>query len=117
MSSPRFLLDEHITHEIAHGLRQREPRIRVCMLGQLGAPDPELLSWIEDQDCLLITNNRSTMPVHLHEHLAAGRHVPGILSVPKRIALGPLVDELYLIWAASLPGEYQDRIVYLPLRY
>ena len=54
------------------------------------------------------------MPGHLRDHLAAGGHVPGILVVP--FPLGALVEELILIWGASLPDEYQDQIVYLPLR-
>ena len=56
------------------------------------------------------------MPGHLRHHLAAGRHVPGILVVPFPLDIGALVEELILIWGASLPNEYQDQIVYLPLR-
>ncbi len=56
------------------------------------------------------------MPGHLRDHLAAGGHVPGILVVPFPLGIGALVEELILIWGASLPDEYQDQIVYLPLR-
>jgi hypothetical protein len=55
------------------------------------------------------------MPGHLHDHLAIGLHIPGILVVPRRLALGRVIDQLHLIWLASLPGEYQDQIVYLPI--
>ena len=121
MNSYCFLLDEHITHEIAHGLRQRESNIQAFVIGQpeapgLGTPDPDLLHWIEEHGCLLVTNNRSTMPVHLRDHLAIGHHVPGILIIPNRSSLGNIVDQLFLIWAASRPDEYRDRIVYLAVR-
>jgi hypothetical protein len=56
------------------------------------------------------------MPGHLRDHLAAGRHVPGTLVVPFSLDIGALVEELILIWGASLPDEYQDQIAYLPLR-
>jgi len=65
---------------------------------------------------MLITNNRATMPVHLRAHLARGRHVPGIVQLPRRMNVSITVDDLLLIWGASLPNEFQDQIVYLPLR-
>jgi hypothetical protein len=80
-------------------------------------PDSILLAWIEEHGCLLVTNNRATMQDHLGDHLLAGRHVPGILVVPRRLSLGSLIDELLLIWGASLPNEFQDQIVYLPITY
>lgn len=120
MSQPCFLLDEHIPRAVARGMERREPAVRVHVLGQSPAPsistsDPDLLRWIEEQGCLLVTNNRSTMPIHLREHLAAGRHIPGILIVPRRSTLGMVIEELLLIWGASLPDEYRDLIVHLPL--
>ena len=98
-----------------------EPTIHVYAIGDgiappKGTPDPDILSWIEAHDCMLITNNRSTMPVHLRPHLARGQHVPGIVQLPRRMNIGAILDDLLLIWAASLPGEFRDQIVYLPLR-
>ena len=29
--------------------------------------------------------------------------------------IGSLIEELILLWGASLPSEFQDQIVYLPL--
>jgi hypothetical protein len=121
VSSPGFLLDENVPLAIRAQVRRREPAIRVSVVGQSGAPpkgtpDPDLLRWIEEQDCLLVTNNRRTMPVHLRDHLAAGRHVPGILILPSLLDLGAVIEDLMLIWGASRPDEFQDQITYLPLR-
>jgi hypothetical protein len=119
MANPCFLLDEHIPHAIVRGLRLRDPAIQVFVVGGesgepgIETPDPELLIWIEEHGCLLATNNRATMPEHLTNHLAAGRHIPGILTVPRRFALGDLIDKLYLIWAASREEDFLDLIVYL----
>jgi hypothetical protein len=121
MNPPCFLLDENMPHRaIRKLLRRREPEIRVWVVGQLDAPalgsrDPELLVWIEQHDCLLVTRNRASMPGHLRDHLAAGRHVPGILIMPKRLTEWQVADELYLIWGDSLPDEYRDQLVYLPV--
>ena len=121
MSTPGFLVDENLPPVIAVQVRQHEPRIQATAVGQPGAPirgtaDPQLLRWIEENDCLLVTNNRASMPGHLRDHLAAGRHIPGILITPFPLDIGALLEELILIWGASLPDEFQDQIVHLPLR-
>ena len=80
------------------------------------AKDPQLLLWIEDHQCLMVTNDRASLATHLRDHLAAGHHMPGILVVPRFFSFRTLIDQLHLIWGASLPDEYRDQIVYLPLR-
>lgn len=62
-----------------------------------GTPDPEILAWVEARNCLLVTNNRSTMPMHLAARLAQGGHVPGIIQLPKQMAIGVIVSSLLLI--------------------
>lgn len=55
------------------------------------------------------------MPRHLTDHLAAGRHVPGIITINLSQSIGQTVEELIIIAGASFEDEYQDRIEYLPL--
>lgn len=80
-----------------------------------GAKDPAILDWCEDNRFLLVTNNRKSMPEHLNDHLAKGRHIPGILELNPNMSVGETVEELALIWGASDSHEYQDIILYLPL--
>jgi hypothetical protein len=56
------------------------------------------------------------MPGHLQDHLAAGRHVPGILAIRRRAGMDEVVASLLLVAGASLPGEFRDRIEYIPLQ-
>jgi hypothetical protein len=122
MSEICLLLDEHVPLVIQMQLTRMMEGLRVYAIGdhfapQRGASDPEILLWLETHDCLLVTNNRSTMPVHLRQHLAAGHHVPGIIQLPKRLrATGKILADLVLLCSASKPGEFMDQIVYLPLR-
>jgi len=121
MSSIRFLLDEHVPLVIQTQLERMEPAMRVYAIGDeaappKSAPDPAILAWLEANGCMLVTNNRATIPVHLQAHLAQGRHVPGIVQLPRRMSIGAILDDLLLIWGASQPAEFQDQIVYLPLR-
>lgn len=112
---PRFLLDEHLKRAIQEQL----PEMPVRLIGdedvpRLGTPDPDILTWIEDNNYVLVTNNRSTMPRHLTEHLQAGGHVPGILCFPQRTSIGTYIKELRRIWESFTPEHYQDIIQYLP---
>ena len=76
--SPRFLLDEHLRRAIQEQLREMDVRrIGDAGVPPLGTPDPDILTWIQRNNYILVTNNRTTMPRHLTEHLQAGRHVPG----------------------------------------
>ena len=80
-----------------------------------GTSDSDILRWIESHGCMLVTNNRATMPVHLRAHLVQGWHIFGIVQLPRRMDVGAILADLLLIWGASMPDEFQDQIVYLPL--
>lgn len=121
MSPVCFLLDEHVPPFIQTQLAQMAPDLCVYTIDDGSAPvrgtlDPEILIWIETHGCMLVTNNRASMPGHLEDHLALGRHVPGIVQLPRRMNIGAILDDLWLIWAAARPDEFQDQIVHLPLR-
>jgi hypothetical protein len=120
VSEIRYLIDENTSHAIADQLRRRDPTIEVLTVGHdpappCGTPDPDLLIWMEREGYCLVTRNRSSMPRHLRDHLAAGRHVPGIFILRPKATIGEVVDDLLLIAGASRPEEYQDQIGYIPL--
>lgn len=120
MTQIRFLLDENMSRTAQDQLRLREPAIEVLCVGDapapaLGTPDPAILEWIDRHGYVLVSQNRRTIPGHLHDHLAQGGHVPGIFLLQRRCPLGELLNQLILIWHAAKVDEYQDRIEYLPL--
>ncbi len=116
----RYLLDEHIAPTYRAQLLRAAPALVVWLIGDPGAPprgtlDPEILIWCEENGFILVTNNRRSMPRHLGDHLAAGRHVPGILVINPIMSMGDVIDELILIAGTSTDDEYQDLLLYLPL--
>lgn len=116
----RYLLDAHVERPLALGLRQRDRELAVWRLGEPGTPprdasDPAILRWCEIHDFVLVTNNRSTMPQHLGDHLDRGGQVPGIFMLNPKISLGETIDNLFDAASLSLEGEYRDQIRYLPL--
>jgi hypothetical protein len=120
MTEIQFLLDENVAPVFRAELLRKQPTLVVWRVGDPGVPpvgtsDPEILRWCETNSFLLVTNNRKSMPRHLKDHLAEGRHVPGILVLNPGMSLGEAIEELILIWELSEPSEYRDLIVYLPL--
>ena len=117
---PRFLLDEHINRAIQRQLRRHDVTIEILAIGDPGAPetgtlDPGLLDWIEENGYILVTEDRNTMPEHLANHFAAGRHIPGIFWVRPRVSIGRIIEELYLIWMVSTADDFKDRTLFIPL--
>ena len=116
---PRFLLDENIEGAILRQMRRRYPAIEVVAVGQLNAPDfqtpdIELLSWIEENSYILVTNDRRSMPDHLVEHYDKGGQLPGVFLIRRQATIRQVVEFLELVWIASDMGEYQDVILYIP---
>ena len=116
----KYLLDENVDLIYQTQLQRRNPDLVVWAVGDPGAPpkstlDPEILCWCEEYNCLLVTNNRKSMPIHWTDHIRQGRHVPGILILNPDMSIGQSMDELIMIAEASFEDEYQDQIVHLPL--
>ena len=109
----RFLLDEHVNRAIQRQLRRLDTQIEVLAVGDAEAPpsgtsDPDILCWIEENGYILVTENRSAMPIHLLNHFTVGRHIPGVFYIRPGVSIGRIIEELYLIWFASQAEEYQD---------
>ena len=120
MNRIKYLLDEHVDPRLRRGMKRRRPEIIVWCVGDAGAPslstsDPDILLWCESADFLLVTNNRASMPVHLREHLAEDKHMPGIFILNSKFSMGETMEELILIWETSTPDEYRDQLRYLPI--
>ena len=119
MSEIRFLVDENTAHAVADQLLRRQPALTVLNVGDDSAPprgtlDPDILIWLEENGYFLVTRNRHSMPGHLRDHLVAGRHVPGIFALRPYASMKQIIEDLILIWEASLPEEYLDQITYIP---
>lgn len=111
----RYPRDEHVAAGLLASLRQRVPELVVWRVGDPGMPDsaPAILRWCEDYDLVLVANSRRSLPVHLADHLASGRHLPGIFLLNPGMGMGEALE--YLIPAAHMarPHEYRDRLLHL----
>ena len=115
----RYLLDEHIPPYYRTEMLRREPSLKIWRIGEPNAPaigtlDPELLRWCEENQFILVTNNRRSIPGHLAEHLAAGRHIPGIMATRRFANVGDVIEQLVIVAMASYEGEHKDLIRFIP---
>jgi len=114
----RLISDENFHGDIVRGLRRRLPAldlIRIQDVGLSGIDDPGLLSWASEQERILLTHDRTTMPMHAAERLREGMSVTGLFIVDDRASLGLLIDELALAILCSELAEWLGSIVYFPL--
>jgi len=116
--SLNYLLDENVDPSYKAEILTRNPNLIIWCVGEPEAPsrgtlDPEIIKWCEEYNFILVTNNRKSMPVHLTDHLAEGRHIPGIFILNSKLSIGQNIRQLIFIAEASFNDEYQDQIVHL----
>ena len=112
-----FQADADLNHAIVRAIRRREPATSFTSAADAnleGIPDSEVLEMAAAQERILITHDRQTMPEHFRERLAQGKSSPGVLIVSQFEPLGPVVETIVLIWAASNSEESRNQIRYLP---
>jgi Domain of unknown function (DUF5615) len=120
--SLKYLFDENVNPTYKTQLIRQSSDLLVWMVGEPNTPnkgtlDPEILVWCEEYNFILVTNNRTSMPVHLADHLAKGCHVPGIFILNPKLSIGQNIDELIFLAEASFEDDFQDQIIHLPYSY
>ncbi len=115
----RLLIDENTADEYDVQLLRHRPDIEIRHVGKSGAPelgtqDPDILCWCEDHNFMLLTANRRSMPGHPTNHLALGRHIPGILIIWRRAEMGQVVRSLVNLFDTTDPEKYIDIMVHIP---
>lgn len=116
----RYLLDENLSRRVALTIRRHYPELDALRVGDEGTPafgtlDPDILIWLEENQRTLVTDNRKSMPGHLVDHHAAGRHHWGLFLVSKDAPLRALDDTLYVYWDVSEAEQWVDLVEWLPV--
>lgn len=119
----RYVFDEHLRGPLwnlvtRHNRNGVDP-IDVVRVGDadavpLGTNDPELLHWAEQEGRILVSEDRRTMSGHLTEHLASGRHSPGVMTLKAAVPLRDVLEFLVLAAYASEPAEWASANRFVP---
>ena len=114
-----LLADENFDNDIIRGLLRRRPGLdiqRVQDVGLSGASDPAVLQWAAQEQRILLTHDVSTVTHYAYQRIEAGLSMPGVIKVSPALPVGQVIEDILLLAELSLEGEWEGRIIYLPLR-
>ena len=77
-------------------------------------PDPEVLRIASEQGRVLVSHDFKTMPRHFGNFLQMSGSSPGVFLVKQESPIGPVIEELVLIWSATDAEEWMNRILRIP---
>lgn len=118
-----FLLDENLrgdlweliqVHNQSGGLPIDAERVGDPADLPLGSKDPAILIWAEANGRIVLSRDFRTMPRHFNDHLAAGRHSPGVALVRRSATLHEIVSYLEVAAHAAEPYEFADAVRVIP---
>lgn len=114
----RLLSDENFNGDIVRGLLLRRPELDLARVQDVGLEekdDPAILAWAAENNRIILTHDRATIPDFAYARVAAGEPMPGVFVLNDRLPVRQAIDELLLIDACSEQGEWVGLVLYLPL--
>jgi predicted nuclease of predicted toxin-antitoxin system len=111
----RFLADVNLDERIVDGVLRWEPAVDFVTAPAAklrSLDDVRVLGIAANEERILVTHDRKTMPYAFSEFIA-NHSSPGVIIVPKDLPLRTAIDELILIWAASTSEEWTGMLVQL----
>ena len=79
-------------------------------------PYREVLEYAARVGLIVVSHDINTVPDHAAQRMLGGQPLTGLFMVQQKEAVGPIVEGLILIWAASEAEEWREQIVLLPIR-
>ena len=114
----RLLIDQDLDHVILRALLLRVQNLDVITAHQVGlsnASDPEVLAWAAEQERVVITHDRRTMPYHATSRIARAEKVAGVIVVSRQLPISQVINELEIIVSCSDMSEWENIVKHLPL--
>ena len=115
----RLAADENFNNDIVRGLLRRKPDLDIVRVQDVGlseADDPTLLEWAAQEGRVLLTHDVTTITRYAYERVQAGKPMPGVFEVSRKVPIGVAIEDTLLIAECSLEGEWEGQVRYLPLR-
>jgi hypothetical protein len=122
----KLLLDEHISPDVADGLRRRHQSLVIHWMaewedgGFLGKDDSACLLEAAEQRLTLVTYDRRTIPPLLKNWAEEGRRHGGVIFVDEKTIspadIGGLVRALFQLFKETGKWDWTDRVYFLRRR-
>lgn len=120
----KLVLDENLRDDglwlaIQTRNASESPPLDIVRVGDADAPpsataDPEIIRWAAVHGRLLVSLDKTTLPRHLHDHLATNQDSPGIILLADGQPIPAIVDLLFLIAFLSESAEWANACRWIP---
>ena len=112
----RFQADADLNEEIVAGVLRRTPEIDFQTASEArlrGVPDIEVLAFATQEQRILVTHDRRTMPHHFAAFIQI-QDSAGVIIIAQNVNVNEAIEELLLVWGASESHEWINLIADLP---
>ncbi|MEM8723318.1 MAG: DUF5615 family PIN-like protein [Cyanobacteria bacterium P01_G01_bin.39] len=112
-----LLADENFKGAIIRGMFLRQPDLNLVRVQDVGLQeldDPTILSWAGDNERIVVTHDRATMPDFAYERIANEKIMPGLFVVNDRISIRQSIDDLLLYVMYTEQQEWNKKVLYIP---
>jgi hypothetical protein len=113
---PRFLTDQDFNDHIVRGVLREESLVEFIRAREVGldrSDDRDLLQYAAKHGLIVLSHDVNTLRGHAEERVRLGQTMTGLLLVSQHEPIGPIIDNLILIWSASEAEEYVNQIRFL----
>lgn len=113
----RFQADADLNQVIVQAVIRQEPSIdfqTATKADLAGLDDLAVLALAAEENRILVSHDRKTMPYHFANFLERQTSA-GVILIPQSLSLAQAAEDLILIWSATETEEWENRIGYLPL--
>ncbi len=114
-----LLSDEDFNNRIVRGLLRRFPSldlVRVQDVGLAGKHDTKVLEWAANEERLVLTHDFATMLDYAYNRIDQGLRMPGVIALSQDLPIGEAIEELTTLIGLSLENEWENQVVFVPLR-
>jgi predicted nuclease of predicted toxin-antitoxin system len=111
-----FQADADLDEDIIWGVKRIEPMIdfqTADEAGIRGLDDSVVLTTAANENRILISHDRRTMPHHFADFIL-NQTSPGVFIISQGARISRVIDDIILIWFASEPEEWSNTISDLP---
>lgn len=112
-----FLADENFSHRILRAIRLRIEGLDLVIVqrvGKGGARDPELLAWAAEQNRILLTHDRQTIPKHAYDRIRAHLKMPGVIVVSDTLPVGEAIEVVSMYIECGTVEDFNQQVFFLP---
>ena len=114
-----LLSDEDFNNRIVRGLLRRLPLlnlVRAQDVGLVGKHDTKILEWAANEERLVLTHDFATMLDYAYNRIETGLRMPGVIALSQNLPIGEAIEELTTLIELSLENEWENQVVFIPLR-